>query len=194
MEESNYKFRLSAFREPLLKWLQSSPTPVQPPSRSTALIAALTQPSSTDLNDLSISRPFSRLSWGIRVPDDPEHTIYVWVDALVNYLTAAGYPWKGGEIVGKDIIRRVQPNSSSSSLLPAHPSRTQLPRPLPPRHPPRPRPPPPEEHSHPRPLDYGQVQDVEKSRERREPVRGDEAVGDRRDEDVFNEGWRELGE
>ncbi|GAA6026859.1 hypothetical protein JCM8097_005913 [Rhodosporidiobolus ruineniae] len=118
MEEENYKFRLSALREPLLKWLQGEPTPVQPPSRSTALVSSLLQPISTDLNDLSISRPSSRLSWGIRVPDDPDHTIYVWIDALVNYLTAAGYPWNGGEafeegkvwppnlqIVGKDIIR-----------------------------------------------------------------------------------------
>ncbi|BGP14022.1 hypothetical protein JCM10213_005607 [Rhodosporidiobolus nylandii] len=118
MEEENYKFRLSAFREPLLKWLQSSPLPVQPPSRTTALVSSVTQPSSTDLNDLSISRPSSRLSWGIPVPDDPDHTIYVWIDALVNYLTGAGYPWKGGEafaegkvwppdlqVVGKDIIR-----------------------------------------------------------------------------------------
>ncbi|GAA5877533.1 hypothetical protein JCM8547_000181 [Rhodosporidiobolus lusitaniae] len=118
MEEENYKFRLSAFREPILKWLQSDPSPVQPPSRSTALVSSLLQPTTTDLNDLSISRPRSRLSWGIPVPDDPDHTIYVWIDALVNYLTAAGYPWKGGEafaeckvwppdlqVVGKDIIR-----------------------------------------------------------------------------------------
>ncbi|POY74433.1 putative Methionine--tRNA ligase [Rhodotorula taiwanensis] len=118
MQEENYKFRLSAFREQLLRWLGSSSSPVQPLSRSTALLAALEHPLSTDLNDLSISRPTSRLSWGIRVPDDPEHTIYVWIDALVNYLTIAGYPWKGGEefaqgqvwppdlqVVGKDIIR-----------------------------------------------------------------------------------------
>lgn len=69
------------------------------------------------LADLSISRPRSRLTWGIPVPNDPDHTIYVWLDALVNYITAAGYPWKdsatmeaGGwpadiHIVGKDIIR-----------------------------------------------------------------------------------------
>ena len=44
------------------------------------------------LEDLSISRPRSRLSWGIEVPDDPEQTIYVWFDALVNYLTVTGYP------------------------------------------------------------------------------------------------------
>ncbi|CEQ42723.1 SPOSA6832_04578, partial [Sporobolomyces salmonicolor] len=118
MEEENYKFRLSAFREPLLEWLSASSNPVQPPSRTAALLSSLTHSASTDLNDLSISRPSSRLSWGIQVPDDPRHTIYVWIDALVNYLTAAGYPWKGGEafeegkawppdlqVVGKDIIR-----------------------------------------------------------------------------------------
>ncbi|GAA6048916.1 hypothetical protein JCM3770_007117 [Rhodotorula araucariae] len=118
MEEENYKFRLSAFREPLLNWLTSSPSPVQPPSRTNALVSSLNTPASTDLHDLSISRPASRLSWGIPVPDDPQHTIYVWIDALVNYLTAAGYPWQGGEafekgqvwppdlqVVGKDIVR-----------------------------------------------------------------------------------------
>ena len=91
---------------------------LQPPSRTATLLAAISQTDSPDLQDLSISRPSSRLSWGIRVPDDDDHTIYVWIDALVNYLTAAGYPWTGGEafgegqvwppelmIVGKDIIR-----------------------------------------------------------------------------------------
>lgn len=70
------------------------------------------------LADLSISRPRSRLTWGIPVPNDSEHTIYVWLDALVNYITATGYPWKDGQttmkkngwpadihIVGKDIVR-----------------------------------------------------------------------------------------
>lgn len=69
------------------------------------------------LADLSISRPRSRLTWGIQVPNDPDHTIYVWLDALVNYITATGYPWtddqegvKNGwpadvHIVGKDIVR-----------------------------------------------------------------------------------------
>jgi len=67
--------------------------------------------------DISISRPASRLKWGIHVPDDPEHVIYVWVDALTSYLTAVGYPWSGGnqafahgwppnvQIIGKDILR-----------------------------------------------------------------------------------------
>ena len=68
------------------------------------------------LEDLSVSRPRSRLSWGIAVPDDPTHTIYVWIDALTNYLTAAGYPdhaqwsaepaWPADvQVIGKDIVR-----------------------------------------------------------------------------------------
>lgn len=76
----------------------------------------------TDLVDLSISRPRSRLNWGISVPGDDEQTIYVWLDALINYLTVTGYPWNntigvGDEektvnawpadihVIGKDILR-----------------------------------------------------------------------------------------
>jgi methionyl-tRNA synthetase len=68
------------------------------------------------LEDLSISRPSERLSWGIRVPGDDTQTIYVWLDALVNYITKAGYPWAPGretaggwpadcQVIGKDIVR-----------------------------------------------------------------------------------------
>lgn len=69
------------------------------------------------LSDLSISRPMERLSWGIPVPDDPSQTIYVWLDALINYLTKANYPFQipGREhaagwpadvhVIGKDIVR-----------------------------------------------------------------------------------------
>ena len=68
------------------------------------------------LQDLSISRPAARLSWGIPVPGDNSQTIYVWLDALVNYLTKAGYPFPPGHgikfgwpcdvhVVGKDITR-----------------------------------------------------------------------------------------
>lgn len=68
------------------------------------------------LEDLSISRPYDRLTWGIRVPGDDTQTIYVWLDALVNYITKAGYPWTPGretaggwpadcQIIGKDIVR-----------------------------------------------------------------------------------------
>lgn len=97
---------------------------LQPPSRTVALLAQLNAPSSSDLLDLSVSRPATRLTWGIPVPGDETQTIYVWIDALVNYLTAAGYPWKGGEaftedklwppdvmVVGKDIVKYVSPSS-----------------------------------------------------------------------------------
>lgn len=68
------------------------------------------------LGDLSISRPVGRLSWGVRVPGDDSQTIYVWVDALINYITYAGYPFHPGEetskgwpadvqVIGKDIVR-----------------------------------------------------------------------------------------
>lgn len=68
------------------------------------------------LSDLSISRPSSRLQWGIPVPNDESQTIYVWLDALVNYLTYAGYPFTPGKeyesiwpadvhVIGKDILR-----------------------------------------------------------------------------------------
>jgi methionyl-tRNA synthetase len=68
------------------------------------------------LEDLSISRPTERLSWGIRVPEDDTQTIYVWLDALMNYVTKAGYPWAPGreqtggwpadcQVIGKDIVR-----------------------------------------------------------------------------------------
>jgi methionyl-tRNA synthetase len=67
------------------------------------------------LPDLSVSRPRGRLRWGIQVPGDEEHTIYVWVDALTNYLTVLGYPFEGTghgvgwpadvQVVGKDIVR-----------------------------------------------------------------------------------------
>jgi len=70
----------------------------------------------TGLEDLSISRPYDRLTWGIRVPGDDTQTIYVWLDALVNYITKAGYPWAPGreteggwpadcQVIGKDIVR-----------------------------------------------------------------------------------------
>lgn len=71
---------------------------------------------SSGLQDLSVSRPAERLSWGVPVPGDETQTIYVWLDALVNYLTKAGYPFPPGHegrhgwpadvhVVGKDIIR-----------------------------------------------------------------------------------------
>lgn len=107
MKEENYMFRLSTFRLPLLDWLRGNPRAVQPERFHQAVVQWLQE----DLPDLSVSRQRSRLQWGIPVPGDPEQTIYVWLDALVNYLTVAGYPgdhdrWDGvHHVIGKDILK-----------------------------------------------------------------------------------------
>jgi methionyl-tRNA synthetase len=111
-EEQNYHFRLSSFREPLLEWYAKNPQWIQPVQRHKQVVDWVSE----GLQDLSVSRPSSRLTWGIPVPDDPSQTIYVWLDALLNYVTAAGYPWApemathGGwpanvQVIGKDIMR-----------------------------------------------------------------------------------------
>ena len=110
--ESNYHFRLSAFKDRLLDFYRDNPSFVVPAPRMADVIQAV----SAGLEDLSISRPVERLSWGIRVPGDDGQTIYVWLDALINYLTKAGYPWTPGQehnqgwpadcqVIGKDIVR-----------------------------------------------------------------------------------------
>ncbi|KAL1935512.1 hypothetical protein VTP01DRAFT_4652 [Rhizomucor pusillus] len=108
--EENYKFKLSAFQEPLLKWIEANPDAIVPSNRRNEVISWI----KGGLEDLSVSRLRSRLDWGIPVPSDPEHTIYVWLDALTNYMTATGYPWVPGQktewpadvhVVGKDIVR-----------------------------------------------------------------------------------------
>uniref|UniRef100_A0A3Q3SR51 Methionine--tRNA ligase, mitochondrial n=1 Tax=Mastacembelus armatus TaxID=205130 RepID=A0A3Q3SR51_9TELE len=108
MKEENYMFRLSAFRSQLLDWLRGNPRAIQPERFYQAVLQWLQE----DLPDLSVSRQRSRLHWGIPVPGDAEQTIYVWLDALVNYLTVAGYPDKhdhwwnmAHHIVGKDILK-----------------------------------------------------------------------------------------
>jgi len=110
--ETNYHFRLSAFRTPLLEFYEKNPSFIVPPSR----MAEVVQSVALGLKDLSVSRPVERLSWGIRVPGDETQTIYVWLDALINYLTAAGFPFAPGkeseggwppdcQVIGKDIVR-----------------------------------------------------------------------------------------
>ncbi|CAG8518492.1 9795_t:CDS:10 [Paraglomus brasilianum] len=113
-QEENYKFRLSEFQERLLHWLATESNAVVPSNRYNEVKSWI----QTGLSDLSVSRSRSRLNWGIRVPDDPEQTIYVWLDALINYLTVTGYPWPDNSvsaadhgwpphvhIIGKDISR-----------------------------------------------------------------------------------------
>jgi len=107
--ETNYMFRLSAFRDPLLQHYQTiQPASVFPETHRARLQETL---ENGVLEDISVSRPRSRLSWGIPVPGDEEHTMYVWIDALINYLTVVGYPettnaWPPDiQLIGKDIVR-----------------------------------------------------------------------------------------
>ena len=110
VEEENYFFRLSAWQDRLLAFYDAHPDAIAPRSRRNEVISFV----KSGLNDLSISR--TSFSWGIPVPGNPRHVIYVWLDALANYITALGYPeienndystfWPADlHVVGKDILR-----------------------------------------------------------------------------------------
>jgi methionyl-tRNA synthetase len=110
VKEENYFFKLSAFAEPLLQLYTSQHDFIRPETRRNEVIAFVR----SGLRDLSISR--STFSWGIPVPDDPSHVIYVWLDALANYITALGYGssdtsrferyWPADvHMIGKEIVR-----------------------------------------------------------------------------------------
>jgi methionyl-tRNA synthetase len=112
--EESYFFRLSDYAEALLALYESRPGFVQPESRNNEVTAFVRG----GLQDLSVSRLKSSVSWGVPVPDDPDHTIYVWFDALTNYITAIGFGneereravgfekfWPALHLVGKDILR-----------------------------------------------------------------------------------------
>jgi len=109
VSEECYFFKLSAYRDRLLDFYGKNPTFVRPPSRMNEVVSFVRQ----GLKDLSISR--TTVKWGIPVPDDPSHTIYVWFDALHNYLTGIGYDWDKAlfqkfwpatvHLIGKDILR-----------------------------------------------------------------------------------------
>ncbi|MCJ1424355.1 methionyl-tRNA synthetase, partial [Sticta canariensis] len=111
--EKNYHFRMSAFKDRLLEFYSKNPTFILPSTRMQEVIDQV----ESGLGDLSISRSVERLSWGIPVPGDKSQTIYVWLDALINYLTKAKYPFQkpGREneagwpanchVIGKDIVR-----------------------------------------------------------------------------------------
>ena len=109
-EEQTYFFRLSAYAERLLAHYEAHPEFIGPDVRRNEVVSFV----SGGLRDLSISR--TTFDWGVQVPDHPDHVMYVWVDALTNYLTGAGYPDTESEsfrrywpadlhMIGKDIIR-----------------------------------------------------------------------------------------
>ena len=110
VEEPSYFFDLSKWQEPLLKFYEENPDFIGPASRRNEVISFV----KSGLRDLSISR--SSFTWGVPVPDNPDHVMYVWLDALTNYLTALGFPDEGASdyqthwpqvvhLVGKDILR-----------------------------------------------------------------------------------------
>lgn len=112
MEEETWFFRLSAYQEKLLELYEKNPDFIQPATRRNEVVAFVKR----GLKDLSISRARSKLDWGIEVPGDPDHVMYVWFDALTNYITGVGYPdvdskpfrkfWPADvHIIGKDIVR-----------------------------------------------------------------------------------------
>jgi methionyl-tRNA synthetase len=86
VEEKNYFFKMSEYQDRLVAHIEENPEWIVPDYRRNEVLGFLRQP----LGDLSISRPRSRVSWGIPLPFDAEHVAYVWVDALINYLTASG--------------------------------------------------------------------------------------------------------
>ena len=109
VEEESYFFRLSAYQEKLLALYESQPDFIGPAERRNEVVSFV----KSGLKDLSISR--TTFDWGVPVPGDERHVMYVWVDALTNYLTALGYPDEKSEkwrfwptnvhVIGKDIVR-----------------------------------------------------------------------------------------
>ena len=110
IEEESYFFRLSKWQKPLLDYYEANPDFILPESRRNEVISFV----KSGLKDLSVSR--KTFSWGIKVPDNNEHIIYVWLDALTNYISALNYPDKDNKLykefwpanihlIGKDILR-----------------------------------------------------------------------------------------
>ena len=109
IKEANYFFKMSKYQDWLIGHIQSHPEFIQPESRRNETLGFLRKP----LQDLCISRPKSRLAWGIDLPFDNDYVCYVWFDALVNYISAIGYKgdeklfaqwWPALHLVGKDIL------------------------------------------------------------------------------------------
>lgn len=110
IEEENYFFKLSAYTEPIKKAIETGQFTIVPKTKRNEILGLLKE----GLEDISISRPADKIGWGIPVPGDKSQLIYVWFEALMNYITVLGYPehedfkkyWPANvQVVGKDIIR-----------------------------------------------------------------------------------------
>lgn len=110
VKEQNWFFRMSRYQDRLIEHIEAHPEFIQPDSRRNEVLGFLRRP----LGDLCISRPKSRLTWGVELPFDPDYVNYVWFDALTNYISAVGYTedearfdhWWPADIhlIGKDIL------------------------------------------------------------------------------------------
>ncbi len=113
IKETNYFFRMSAYQPWLIAHIEAHPDFIRPESRRNEVLSFLRN---NELGDLCVSRPKARLAWGIPLPFSPDHVTYVWFDALVNYISALGYPedkkkmdafWPQAlHLIGKDILRQ----------------------------------------------------------------------------------------
>lgn len=108
LKEESYFFRMSKYQDRLLQYIKDNPDFIQPASRRNEMIRFI----EGGLEDLCVSR--TTFNWGIKVPFDPKHVVYVWLDALINYISALGYPdsakykkyWPADvHLMGKDIVR-----------------------------------------------------------------------------------------
>jgi len=111
IEEENYFFRFSKYQKPLLDLYKNNPKFVVPSHRLKEIKTFV----QSGLKDFSISRLKKKLPWGIPIPGDPEHVMYVWFDALINYISTLGWPdenklykdyWPGVQTAGKDNLRQ----------------------------------------------------------------------------------------
>ncbi len=112
LSEENYFFKLSKYQKDLKKYIEDHPDFIRPEIRKNEILGFLREP----LEDLCITRPRARLSWGIDYPSSKDHVVYVWFDALVNYVSATRFPavskkfpslWPADiHVVGKDILRQ----------------------------------------------------------------------------------------
>ncbi len=110
LKEKNYFFKMGKYQDALIDHIKSNPKFIQPEHRKNEILGFLRQP----LNDLCVSRPKSRLNWGIELPFDKEYVTYVWFDALINYITSPGFGkdhesfdkwWPVSyHLIGKDIL------------------------------------------------------------------------------------------
>lgn len=110
-DEENYFFKFSKYQKPLLEFYEKNPSFVVPQEKFNEIKTFV----KNGLEDFSISRLKEKMPWGVDVPDDPEHVMYVWFDALVNYISALGWPenekkfkdfWPGLQVAGKDNLRQ----------------------------------------------------------------------------------------